>query len=139
VAEARLVWLEKEKFVGFDGAGHPVVLSSQDPHDAVGLKPSDLLMVALAGCAAVDLVRILDKQRQVVTGLEIAVSGEQQPKAPWAFAKLHLVYRLRGRGLKEEGVRKAVDLAEGKYCSVAASLRPQVEITHAIEMSEEPA
>jgi putative redox protein len=139
MAESRLVWLEKEKFVGFDGAGHPVVVSSQDPENAVGLKPVDLLMLALASCSAVDLVRILAKQRQTVTGLEIAVRGDQEPEAPWRFVNIHVTYRLRGRGLNDEGVRKAVELAEGKYCSVAASLRPQVTITHAIELTEDPA
>jgi putative redox protein len=139
VAETRLVWLEKEKFVGFDGSGHPVVVSSQDPENAVGLKPTDLLMLALASCSAVDLVRILAKQRQAVSGLEIAVRGEQEPEAPWRFTRMHVTYRVRGRALQDDGVRKAVELAEGKYCSVAASLQPQVAITHAIELTEDPA
>jgi putative redox protein len=136
--ESRLVWLEKERFVGFDGAGHPVVVSSQDPENAVGLKPTDLLMLALASCSALDVVRILAKQRQVLTGLEIAVRGEQEPEPPWRFTSMHVTYRLRGRSLNEEGVHKAVELAEGKYCSVAASLQPQVAITHAIEVTEDP-
>jgi len=139
VAESRLVWLEKEKFVGFDGAGHPIVVSSQDPENAVGLKPTDLLMLALASCSAVDLVRILAKQRQTVTGLEITVRGDQEAEAPWRFIRMHVTYRLRGRALNEEGARKAVGLAEGKYCSVAASLQPQVSITHDIEVTEDPA
>jgi len=139
MSESRLVWLEKEQFVGFDGAGHPAVVSSQDAENTVGLKPTDLLMLALASCSAVDLVRILAKQRQSLTGLEIAVSGEQEPEAPWPFTSIHLTYRLQGRALNEEGVRRAVELAEGKYCSVAASLRPQVTITHDLELSEAPA
>lgn len=139
MSESRLVWLEKEQFVGFDGGRHAVVVSSQDAENAVGLKPIDLLMLALASCSAVDLVRILAKQRQALTGLEITVRGEQEPEPPWQFTSMHVTYRLRGRALSEEGVRKAVDLAEGKYCSVAASLRPQVTITHAIVLAEEPA
>jgi putative redox protein len=137
VAESRLVWLEKERFVGFDGAGHPVVVSSQDAENTVGLKPTDLLLLSLASCSAVDIVRILAKQRQSISGLEIAAQGEQEAQAPWRFTHIHLTYRLRGRGLNEEG-RKAVDLAEGKYCSVAASLQPQVTLTHAVELSEDP-
>lgn len=83
MAESRLVWLESEKFIGFDGAGHSVVISGQDPENAVGLKPTDLLMLALASCSVVDLVRILAKQRQAITAMEIAVRGEQEPEAPW--------------------------------------------------------
>jgi putative redox protein len=139
VAESTLVWLRQEQFVGFDGAGHPVVVSNQDPENAVGLKPTDLLMLALASCSAVDLVRILAKQRQVVTGLEIGVSGKQEAEPPWPFTSMHVIYRVRGRALDGDGVRRAVELAEGKYCSVAASLRPQVTITHAIELAEDQA
>ncbi len=139
MGESRLVWLEKEQFVGFDGAGHPVVISTQEAGNAVGLKPTDLLMLALASCSAVDLVRILAKQQQSITGVEIAVRGEQQPEAPWRFTSIHLTYRLRGRALNEERARKAVELAEVKYCSVAASLRPQVTIAHDLELSEDPA
>jgi len=134
MGESRLVWLEKEQFVGFDGAGHPVVVSSQGGENGVGLKPSDLLLVSLASCTAVDVVRILAKQRQVLTGFEIAVRGEQEADPPWRFTRIHLSYCLRGRNLQPEAVRKAVELAEGKYCSVSASLRPQVSITLEIEI-----
>ena len=123
--------------MGFDGSGHSVVLSSQEPESAGGVKPTELLMLALASCSAVDLVRILGKQRQSVTGLEITVSGEQDPEPPWRFTRMHVIYRVRGRALKEDGVRRAVELSEGKYCSVAASLRPQVEITHSLEVADE--
>lgn len=134
MSASRLVWLEKEQFVGFDGGGHAVVASSQTPENAVGAKPSDLLLIALASCTAVDVVRILAKQRQTLTGLEIGVDGRQEADAPWRFTHIHLVYRVRGRDLQPEAVRKAVELAEGKYCSVSASLRPQVEISYEIEV-----
>jgi putative redox protein len=124
VGESRLVWLEKERFVGFDGAGHPVVVSSETPENAVGAKPSDLPLIALASCTAVDIVRILGKQRQVLTGLEISARGEQELDPPWRFNAFHLAFRVRGRSLKPEAVRKAVELAEGMYCPVSASLRP---------------
>lgn len=137
VGESRLVWLEKEQFVAFDGGGHPVVVSSQSPENAVGAKPSDLLLMALASCTAVDVVRILAKQRQALSGLEIVVRGTQETDPPWRFTDIHLVYRLRGRGLKPEAVDKAIELAEGKYCSVSASLKPQVNITWESELLPE--
>lgn len=139
MGESRLVWLEKEQFVGFDGAGHPVVVSSEAPENAVGAKPSDLLLIALASCTAVDIVRILGKQRQALTGLEISARGDQELDPPWRFTAIHLTFRLRGRSLKPEVVRKAVELAEGKYCSVSASLRPQVKISYEIEIVPDPA
>lgn len=129
MGESRLVWLENEQFVAYDGAGYPIVVGPQGTQIAVAAKPSDLLLMALASCTAVDVVRILAKQRQALTGLEILVRGTQDAEPPWRFTDIHLVYRLRGRDLKPEAVHKAIELAEGKYCSVAASLRPQVRIT----------
>jgi putative redox protein len=137
VGESRVVWLEKEQFVAFDGGGHSVVVSSQTPENAFGAKPSDLLLMALASCTAVDVVRILVKQRQALSGLEIVVRGTQQADPPWRFTDIHLVYRLRGRGLNPDAVHKAIELAEGKYCSVSASLKPQVNITWESELLPE--
>jgi len=137
VGESRLVWLEKEQFVAFDGGGYPVVVSSHDPQNPVGAKPSDLLLMALASCTAVDVVRILLKQRQALTGLEIVVRGNQEADPPWRFTDIHLIYRLRGRDLKPEAAHKAIELAEGKYCSVSASLKPQVRITWESELLPE--
>jgi putative redox protein len=93
--------------------------------------------MALASCTAVDVVRILAKQRQALSGLEIVVRGTQETDPPWRFTDIHLVYRLRGRGLKPEAVDKAIELAEGKYCSVSASLKPQVNITWESELLPE--
>jgi len=139
VGESRLVWLEKEQFVAFDSGGHSVVVSSQSPENAVGAKPSDLLLMALASCTAVDVVRILAKQRQTLSGLEIVVRGTQEADPPWRFTDIHMIYRLRGRGLKPVAVRKAIELAEGKYCSVSASLKPQVNITWESQLLPEAA
>lgn len=114
-------------------------MSSQTPDNAVGTKPSDLLLIALASCTAVDIVRILAKQRQALIGLEISAHGEREADAPWRLTAIHLTFRVRGRNLQPETVRKAVELAESKYCSVAASLRPQVKISYDVEIVPDPA
>ena len=114
-------------------------MSSQTPDNAVGTKPSDLLLIALASCTAVDIVRILATQRQALIGLEISAHGEQEADAPWRFTAIHLTFRVRGRNLQPETVRKAVELAESKCCLAAASLRPQVKISDDIEIVPDPA
>ncbi len=119
-------WLEEKQFVGIDSTGHSVVLSS--PADGVGMKPSDLLLVSLAGCTAYDVVEILAKKRQKLVGLTIEVSGEQEPDPPWTFRRIHTIFRLRG-DLDEKAVRQAIELSETKYCSVAATVRPSAELT----------
>lgn len=133
----RVKWLEKFQFVGIDSTRHSVVLSSPDEENGIGMKPSDLLLVALGGCTAYDVVNILAKKRQPLTGLEIEVAGEQQPEPPWKFTRIHLTYRLRGRGLDEKAVRDAIELSKNRYCSVSASLSETTEVTYTYILEEE--
>lgn len=125
-------WLEKQQFVGIDSTGHSVVLSSSA--DGVGMKPSELLLVSLAGCTAYDVVEILAKKRQKLESLTIEVQGEQEPDPPWAFRRIHVVYRLRG-DLSDKAVQQAIELSGSKYCAVAATLRPAAELTWEYEIS----
>ena len=133
-AHTRLVWCGEGLFVGIDTNKHSVVISTQDEANRVGMKPSDLLLVALASCTAVDVVSILRKTRQPASRLEVVADGVQDSDPPWRFRSIHLAYRVSGRGLTPEAVARAIELAEGRYCSVSASLRPQVEITTSFEI-----
>ena len=130
-----VTWFGSKKFVGVDSTNHSVVLSSTQ--DGIGMKPSELMLVALASCTAVDVVEILAKKRADLTGLEISVSGEQDADPPWAFRKIHLKYCLRGRNLTEKAVEQAIELSEEKYCSVAATLRGVAEISYDFEFHNE--
>lgn len=121
-------WIGKRQFVGIDSTSHSVVMSS--PDEGVGMKPSELLLVALGGCTAYDVVDILHKKRQPLIGLEITITAEQDAEPPWTFRKVHIHYTLHGRGLKEKAVADTIRLSEEKYCSVAATLRGTVEITY---------
>jgi putative redox protein len=125
-------WLSGKRFVGIDSTSHSVVLSSKD--EGVGVKPSDMLLIALASCTAVDVVDILAKKRMPLDSMEIVTTGEQDADPPWTFRKIHLKYRLSGRGLTDRAVEQAIQLADGKYCSVAATLRPTAEITTEFEI-----
>ncbi len=129
-------WLEKLQFVGIDSTRHSVVMSSADEENGVGMKPSELLLVALGGCTAYDVVNILTKKRQKLTGLEVAVSSEQQPDPPWTFTHIHIVYRLRGHGLSEKAVQDAIELSKTKYCSVGTTLAAAAEISYEFEIEE---
>lgn len=123
-------WLEKQQFVGTDSTKHSVVLSGQDDENGTGMSPSQLLLVALGGCTAYDVVSILKKKRQQLTGLEVTVTGEQEADPPWTYRKIHVHYEVRGKGLREKAIRAAIEISEQKYCSVAATLRGAVEITY---------
>lgn len=127
---ARVKWVEKKQFVGTDSSKHSVVMSSQDEENGTGMSPSQLLLVALGGCTAYDVVGILGKKRQRLTGLEITVTGEQEPNPPWPYRQIHVHYEVRGQALNEKAVHDAIKISEEKYCSVAATLRGAAEITY---------
>lgn len=137
MAQVSVRWLEKLQFVGTDSSKHSVVLSSQDDENGVGMKPSELMLVALGGCSAYDVVNILTKKRKKLTGLEVSVSAEQLPDPPWTFVKIHMSYRLRGRDLTEKAVQDAIKLSKDKYCSVGATLSASAEITYDYVIEEE--
>jgi putative redox protein len=130
-------WLSGKRFVGIDSTNHSVVLSSQD--EGVGVKPSEMLLIALAACTAVDVVEILSKKRMLLDSMEIVTTGEQDVDPPWAFRRIHLKYRLSGRGLTDKAVEQAIQLSEDKYCSVAATVRATAEITSEFEIINEGA
>ena len=127
MAQATVHWIEGKRFIGIDSTNHSVVLST--PSEGVGMKPSELLLVALAGCTAVDVVDILQKKRIPLAKLEIQTSAEQDPEPPWTFRKIHIKYILQGDGLTEKDAEQTIRLSEEKYCSVAATLRGKAEIT----------
>ena len=132
MANATVQWLGGKKFLGVDSTSHSVVLST--PSDGIGMKPSEMLLVALASCTAVDVVEILEKKRIVLQGLEIKVSAEQDAEPPWTFRKIHLKYLLKGEKLDMKSAKQAVRLSEEKYCSVAATVRGIAEISWDIEL-----
>ncbi len=124
-----------KRFVSTDSTGHSVVLST--PDENTGMKPSELILSALAGCSSVDVVEILAKKRTPLTHLRVEVSAEQDQDPPWTFRKIHLKFLVKGEGLTEKNVAQAIELSEEKYCSVAATLRGVAEITTSFEILSE--
>jgi putative redox protein len=134
MSEVTIQWLDQRKYVGVDSTGHSVVISSTDEEGGIGVKPSDLLLLALGSCTAVDIVGILEKKRQKLTGLKIEVSGPQDADPPWTFQSFHMHYIVHGRGLSEQAVADAIEIADSKYCSVSATLRQSTPVTHDFEI-----
>lgn len=132
MSSASVKWIGGKQFVGIDSTQHSVVLST--PDEGVGMKPSELMLVALAACTAVDVVEILSKKRLSLTSLEISAQAEQEKDPPWTFRKIHLTYLVKGEGLNDKDVAQAIKLSEEKYCSVASTLRGVAEITTSFEI-----
>ena len=126
-------------FVSRDSFGHMVVAGSwpKDGDDSwvewKGVKPSDLLVMALCSCSAYDVVTILKRQRHQLPGLAISAEAQQASEPPYAFTQIHLHYVASGHDLDEGKVARAIALSEEKYCSVAATIRGVAQISHSFE------
>lgn len=128
MAEATVTWVREFEFVGTDSTNHSVVLSKPG-ESSVGMKPSELLLVALASCTGFDVVNILRKKRLQLLAFRVTAEGEQAATPPWAFEKIHLHYEITAADIAAKDVERAISLSEERYCSVSASLKPQVQIT----------
>lgn len=130
-----LKWVEATFMIGSDSRGRPVAIGSKldGENEWLGLKASDLLLLSAAGCATYDVVTILTKQREPFTAVEVKCTGEQNIDPPNAFVSIHLHYTIRGQ-VDADNAEKAIRLSEEKYCSVIATLRPSVKITHDFEI-----
>ena len=134
MGQVSVTWLQNQQFVGTDSTKHSVVLSGTGPDDGVGMKPSELLLVALGGCTGYDVVNILTKKREKLTDLRITVEGEQAADPPWRFVKVHVHYVVTGHNLNPDAVEQAIKLSEEKYCSVSATVAQSAEITYDFEI-----
>ena len=135
MSSAQVKWIGGKRFVGIDSTNHSVVLSSTD--EGVGMKPSELLLVALASCSSVDVVEIMTKKRQPLDLLDVSVSAEQDSDPPWTFRKIHMTYRVKGKGIQEKDIAQAIELSHTKYCSVASTVSGVAEITTSFEIVPE--
>jgi putative redox protein len=137
---ATIRWQSAEQFEAVTSSGHNLHLDS-DRKNNTGPGPMELLLVALGSCTATDIVLILEKKRQKLESLEVAVSGERAPSPPQVWTRLDVVFRVRGSGmnggpLEEKAVADAVRLSEEKYCSVAAMLRKTAQLTMRYEIEK---
>ena len=135
-AKATVRFVSEDLFVGTTPSGHAMVLDS-DSQRSTAPSPVELLLVALGACTAPDVVSILSKKRQHVTSYVVEVSGERRDEYPRRYTTMKVHHILTGRSISPKAVAHAIELSETKYCSVAASLRPTVEILSSFEIIEE--
>jgi putative redox protein len=140
MADVDVTWVQGEQFVASGDGGHSIVLDAPGGHPTwQGFKPSELLLAALGGCTGVDVIDILRKKRQRVSGLRVTVHGEQAEDYPRAFVRIAVQYEVRGQNVSEAAVARAISLSEEKYCSVAATLRGVATITTSFTIVEDDA
>ena len=136
MVNSKVTWFGSKQFVGTDSSKHSVVISSQDEANGTGMRPLDLLLVALAGCTAMGVVDILQRKRQDLLDFEINISGEQDEDPPRAFNQIHIEYVAKGRGIREKALCDAIELSLNRYCSVSGTVKDKVEITTSYKIVE---
>jgi putative redox protein len=123
-------WIRDFKFLATNEGGQSIVIDATEKDGrTLGVSPMELILMGLGACTGIDVVSILRKQRQELTGLEVNVSGERREEHPRYYERIHVEYVLKGRGLDESKVARAIELSERKYCSVRAMLAEKAEIT----------
>lgn len=120
------------QFVATSGTGHHLLLD--DAAGNTGAKPIELVAIALAGCTAFDVINILRKKRQQVTGYEVKVEADQAPNPPNVFTSVRIRHILTGVDISSQAVEDAIRLSEEKYCSVGAMVQKSAELHTTFEI-----
>jgi putative redox protein len=129
-------WVSEQQFLGVSPSGHAMIMDA-DGQSNKAPNPMEMLLLALGGCTASDMVSILEKKRQKIQSLMVECCGERALDPPRVWTKIDVVFKLRGT-LERAAVERALELTRDKYCSVAAMLIKSTEISwkYEIEPSE---
>ena len=135
----KMEWKGKLKFEGTSAFGHKIVTDGgkNAGGDESGYKPTELLLYGIAGCTGIDVVRILEKQRQKLTALEIEIQAFQGEEYPKPFHTIEVKYIARGENLDEKKLAQAIELSEGKYCVVSQTIERETKITTSYQIIPE--
>jgi putative redox protein len=142
MAEQMTARVKLETGMQFDaeaGSGHHVTLDAAEHgggHDA-GFRPMELLLVGLGGCSGMDVISILRKKRQQVTGYESHVSGIRAEEHPMVFVEIAVEHVVTGHHIQPEAVARAIQLTEERYCGAGAMLGKVAHLTHTYRIVEE--
>jgi putative redox protein len=128
-------WKQGMLFAGRSESGHAIAFDAAAEH-AAGPSPMEAVLTALCACTSVDVVSILQKKRQPVTGLTVSATAEQAAAPPRVFTRIHLVYRIAGK-ITKKAAEDAVALSKEKYCSVSLMLEKAAEIDYSIEYADQ--
>jgi putative redox protein len=127
---AKVIWTDNERYIGEANSRHALVMDTAAEKTAGS--PMELVLIALCGCTASDVVGILRKKREPFTRLEVSAEGERASGYPAVYTEIKLVYRVGGK-VSHKAMEDAVHLSKEKYCSVSAMLAKTAKITYEIK------
>ena len=136
--QATVKWVDNAMFLGESGSGHSVVMDGPPDHGGrnMGIRPMEMLLIGIGGCASFDVMSILQKSRQQVSDCRAELVAERADTVPAVFTKIHIQFVVTGRDLKEKQVAKAVELSATKYCSASIMMAAAgVEVSHGFEIN----
>jgi putative redox protein len=137
--ECRIKWVDGMAFMAECGSGHAFIMDGAPEGGGrnLGPRPMETVLAGTGACTAYDVVLILKRSRQAVTGCEVQLRSERAQADPKVFTRIHFHFVLRGRGLKPALVGNAIRLSHEKYCSASIMLGKTAAITHDYEIIDE--
>ncbi len=139
--KASIKWKEQVTFLGETESGHSVLMDGPPEGGGrnLGPRPMELVLLGTGGCTTYDVIHILEKGRQQVTGCEVKIDAERASEDPKVFTRIHFHFIVTGKNLKPEHVERAIHLSAEKYCSASIMLSKMAKITHDFEIIQDMA
>jgi len=137
--KASVRWIEGATFLAESGSGHTVTIDGPESEGGrnIGIRPMEMMLIGMGGCTSFDVMKILKKARQPVEDCLARIEAKRAEDVPSVFTDIHVHFVIKGRGVKESHVKRAIDLSAEKYCSASIMLgRGGVNITHDYEIVE---
>ncbi|MGB5097860.1 MAG: OsmC family protein [Porticoccaceae bacterium] len=137
--KAVVKWVDNAMFLGESGSGHAVVMDGPEDHGGrnLGIRPMELLLIGMGGCASFDVMSILQKARQQVHHCRAELEAERADAVPAVFTRINIHFVVEGVDLKDAQVKRAVELSAQKYCSASIMFaRAGVTVTHSYAVEQ---
>ena len=136
---AKMKWAGGLKFEGTSAFGHLIITdgSKKAGGEEAGYKSTELLLYSIAGCTGIDVVRILEKQRQKLISLEIELTAHQGETYPKPYHTIEVKFIARGKDLDEKKLAAAIELSESKYCVVSQTIESETKVVTSYEIVPE--
>ncbi|MEJ6766072.1 MAG: OsmC family protein [Methylophilales bacterium] len=137
--KTQIKWMQGVSFKGKSESGHEVILDGPEElgGKGLGMRPMEMMLIGMGGCTSFDVVTILKRSRQQITGCIAEIEAVRADAIPKVFTSIHIHFLIKGIDLQKKAVERAVELSANKYCSASIMLGKSVKITHDFVISEE--
>ncbi len=137
--KTKIKWMQDVSFKGSSESGHEVVLDGPTElgGKGLGMRPMEMMLIGMGGCTSFDVVTILKRSRQQITGCIAEIEATRADEIPKVFTSIHIHFLIKGVDLQQKAVERAIELSANKYCSASIMLGKSVKITHDFVISEE--